>query len=161
MVAGILLILVVLMFFATNEAMGYYFENCYEEDVFDCMMGILEEEEEPEPDAVAATGGYEYKGYTVSLTVNVPLGGGSLSGAMTGACDGKVTGSYDGQNNGVISGKITGTCDPFVVKIPASADFNGTVNKTGKTVPIRFTGRGGGITHQGSMSLGYTVKAAE
>ena len=29
------------------------------------------------------------------------------------------------------------------------------LNKDGKVVPIGFTGRGGGLTHQGSMSLAF------
>lgn len=66
-----------------------------------------------------------------------------------------MNGTYNGRPNGAISGKMTGVCSPFFVNIPASADFSGTVNKTGKTVPITFTGRGGGFSHNGATALSY------
>jgi hypothetical protein len=66
-----------------------------------------------------------------------------------------VKGTFDGKNNGAISGTMNGTCDPFFIKIPASATFGGTVNKDGKVVPITFNGSGGGFSHTGSVSLSY------
>ncbi len=153
--AAILLVLAALVIIGSNEALGYYMSHCDEEELFECLMSGLEDDE-PEPEgAVTATGTYSYKDYPITLTLNIPLEGGNVTGSMTGTCDGRVKGTFSGKPNGVISGKVTGTCDPFFVKIPASADFNGTVNKTGKVVPISFTGRGGGITHEGSMSLEY------
>ncbi len=149
------LIVLLALGFGGNAAIGFYFEECDgDEDIIECIMSLGEDEPEPEG-AVVATGTYSYKDYSVEVTANIPMEGGAVTGSITGACDGKVKGKFDGQNNGVISGKITGTCDPFVVKVPASADFSGTVNKDNKNVPIRFTGRGPGFTHEGSMSLSY------
>lgn len=140
--------------FGANAGIGFYLEECPDEDIIECIMSLGEEEPEPEG-AVAAVGTYSFKDYSVIMTANIPLEGGDVTGSLTGACDGRVKGSFDGKNNGVISGKITGTCDPFFVKIPASADFSGTVNKDSKSVPISFEGRAPGMTHEGSMSLSY------
>ena len=151
--AAILLILVILLLIGSNEATGFYFTNCKGIDIMDCLMDDLEETE-PEG-AVVASGVYEWKGYTVNITMNIPLEGGTVTGVVSGTCDGKVTGTYNGQSNGVISGSMSGVCAPFFINIPSSADFTGSVNKSGKTVPISFTGRGGGLSHQGSMTLTY------
>ena len=152
--AAFILILLVLLAIGSNEAIGYYFSHCdEEEDIFDCLLGGLEE---PEPEgAVAATGTYSYKGYDVTVTMNIPLEGGAVTGSVSGTCEGRVKGTFSGQNNGVISGNLSGACSPFFVNIPAGAEFSGTVNKTGKTVPISFTGRGGGLTHEGAMTLQF------
>jgi hypothetical protein len=78
-----------------------------------------------------------------------------VTGSVSGTCEGRVKGTFNGQPNGAISGTLSGVCSPFFINIPASAEFSGTVNKTGKTVPIEFTGKGGGITHEGAMSMTY------
>lgn len=149
------IILVILLGIGSNEAMGHYWEECGEtEDIIGCMLD-WSEEEAPEG-AATATGTYTYEGHTATLTLHIPLEGGTVTGTMSGACDGTVkNGTFSGQNGGAISGKIAGSCDPFVAKIPASATFGGTVNKDAKSVPIRFTGSGAGVTHDGSMSLSY------
>lgn len=152
--AGVLIVILIILVFGGNELFGYYLENCSgDEDVFDCLLNAVEE---PEPEgAVTATGTYTFKDYSVNVTANIPLEGGNVTGSVSGTCDGKVKGSFSGQNNGAISGSMTGACSPFFVNIPAGAEFSGVVNKDSKTVPINFTGQGGGLTHEGSMSLSY------
>ncbi len=152
-----LIVGLILIAIGGNAVFGYYLDHCEEEDMFECLMGALEgqEEEEAPEGSVTAVGPYNYKDYSVSVTMNIPLEGGGVTGNMSGTCSGQVKGSFDGQKNGVISGTITGSCSPFIVNIPASADFSGTVNKDGKIVPIRFTGKGAGFTHVDSMSLSY------
>ncbi len=152
--AAFLLIALILILVGSNEAVGYYFSHCENENVFDCLMGGLEEPEEEEG-SVAASGVYEYKGYTVNITANIPLAGGNVTGSLSGTCEGTLKGTFSGQNNGVFSGRMSGACAPFFINIPASADFTGSVNKTGKTAPISFSGRGGGISHEGSVTLVY------
>ncbi len=136
----------------SNEAVGYHFSHCDGMDLFDCMLHGTEDEE-LEEGAVTATGVYSYKGYDVTITMNIPLSGGKVTGTVSGTCDGTVSGTFGG--SGPISGTLSGACDPFFVNIPAGATFNGSVNKAGKTVPISFAGKGGGITHDGSMTLTY------
>lgn len=148
-----ILILLILLALGSNAALGYYLGHCGGGDIFDCLLNRVEE---PEPEgAVVATGTYTYKDYAVTVTANIPLEGGAVTGTVSGTCDGKVTGSFNGQNNGVISGALTGACSPFFVNVPAAAEFSGTVNKDSKTVPFNFTGSGAGLTHVGSMSLTY------
>ena len=147
-------VLITLLVFGANEGAGMYFTHCEaEEDFLDCMMGAFEDEPEPEEGSVTATGDYTHKGYTVTVTMHIPLDGGNVTGSVSGACDGIVKGTYSA--NGGISGSLSGTCDPFFVKLPASAEFSGTVNKTGKAVPINFTGRCAGYSRQDGMTLVY------
>lgn len=153
--AGLLILVLIVLVFGGNELFGFYLENCYEdEDVIDCLLAATDEEAEPEG-TVAATGTYTYKDYSVNVIANIPLEGGNVTGSVSGACDGKVKGTFSGQSNGAISGTMAGGCSPFFVNVPASATFIGTVNKDAKTVPFSFTGKGAGITHEGSMSLTY------
>lgn len=149
------IILVLLIGAGSNEVLGHYFSECPDtDDIVSCM---LDWSEEPEPEgAVTAAGVYTYKDYSATLTLHIPLEGGTVTGTITGVCDGTVTGgTFSGQNNGAISGKLAGSCDPFFVKIPASGSFSGTVNKDSKVVPITVTGTGGGINRTDSMSLSY------
>lgn len=74
------LVLLILLVLGSNEAVGYYYSHCQTEELFDCLMGALEEEEEPEEGSVVATGVYEYKGYAVNVTANIPLKGGNVTG---------------------------------------------------------------------------------
>lgn len=151
--AAFILIVLILLLIGSNEAVGYYFTHCRDIDMFDCLLGGLEE---PEPEGgVVATGTYSYKGNDVNISANIPLDGGAVTGTVSGTCDGTVRGTFSGSQNGAISGRMTGVCSPFFVNIPASADFTGTVNKTSKIVPFSFSGRGGGFTHDGSMTLRY------
>lgn len=152
-ILAFLIILLILIVLGGNQAIGYYFSHCQDIEILDCLAGGLDE---PEPEgAVVATGTYTYKGNDVNITANIPLEGGTVTGTVSGTCEGTVKATFSGQNNGVISGKMMGACSPFFVNIPASAEFSGTVNKTSKTVPFHFSGRGGGLTHDGSMSLSW------
>lgn len=153
--AAILLVLVALILVGSNAAVGHYYSNCQDVALFDCLMNRLEDEPEPEEGTVTATGTYSYKGYDVNITMNIPLKGGAVTGTVSGTCDGAVKATYNGQANGKISGTLSGVCSPFFVNIPSGGDFSGTVNKSGKTVPITFNGRGGGLDHTGSMTLTY------
>lgn len=148
------IILVLLIGVGSNEALGHYMSECRDaEDIMDCM---LDWSEEPVPEGSAtATGTYTYQDYSVTLVLHIPLEGGAVTGTISGACDGTAKGTYNGQDNGAITGTISGACDPFFVKVPASATYNGVVNKGTKAVPISFTGQGAGVTHDGSMSLSY------
>lgn len=147
------LVLLILVVIGSNAAVGYYFQHCQGEDLFECLLNRVEE---PEPEgAVVATGVYNYDDYSVTVTANIPLAGGAVTGSVSGTCDGKLKGTFNGQDNGQISGTIAGTCSPFFVNVPAGATFGGVVNKDSKTVPINFTGKGVGLTHEGSMSLNY------
>ena len=149
--AAFMLILLILLALGSNEAVGYYLSHCEDVEIMACLMGSLEDDE-PEEGEVVATGVYEYKGNSVTVTMNIPLAGGSVTGVVSGTCDGKFKGNYAG---GAITGSMSGVCAPFFVNIPASAQFNGSVNKAGKTVPLSFTGKGAGITHEGAMVLTY------
>ncbi len=147
-------VLITLLVFGANEGAGMYFTHCeVEEDFMDCMMEAFEEDEaEPEEGSVTAVGNYTVKDYTVTVTMHIPLNGGTVTGSVSGACEGVVKGT---SANGAISGKLSGTCDPFFVKLPASAEFSGTVSKTSQAVPINFTGRCAGYSKQDGMTLMY------
>lgn len=150
----LILLAIFVLIFGGNEVLGEYLENCsIEENVFECLSQMTEEEPKPEG-TVTATGTYTYNDYSVDVTANIPLEGGAVTGSISGTCSGKVKGNYNNQT-GVISGAMSGACSPFIVNVPASAEYAGTVNKSAKTVPISFTGKGAGITHEGSMSLSY------
>jgi len=84
--------------------------------------------------------------------MNIPLAGGPISGSVSGTCEGRVTGS---NNGGSLTGSMSGACSPFIMAVPASATFSGSVNKAGKTVPVSFSGKGGSFTHNGSLTLTY------
>jgi hypothetical protein len=153
--AAIIIILLILVMLGGNEAMGFYLRNCQGVELMDCLMERLEDPE-PEPEgSVTATGTYNYKDFSVSVTLQVPLKGGSVTGTVSGSCQGKAQGTYSGQDGGAITGTMTGSCNPFIINIPASATFGGPVNKGGKVIPVSFSGRGAGITHDGAMTLTY------
>lgn len=155
----VIVLVIIAAIFGINEGIEAYSLKCQgDESIWDCLLRREEEEsltEDQKNSVVTASGPYTYDDYSVSLTMKIPLSGGPVTGSISGACAGSVKASFSGQNNGVISGKITGVCNPFYVNVPASATFNGIVNKDSKTVPIRFTGKGAGITHEGSMVLAY------
>ena len=146
-----LLVLLILVALGSNEAVGYYFTHCEDRELMDCLMREVEADEAEEGDVVA-TGVYEYKGNSVTVTMTIPLGGGGVTGVVSGTCEGSFKGNY---GDGALTGSMSGVCAPFFINIPASATFVGSVNKPAKTVPVTFTGRGGGITHEGAMVLTY------
>ncbi len=158
--AAFIIIVLILFIVGSNEALGYYFSHCGDMDIFDCLMGGLEEDE-PEEGSVTATGTYELKGNTVDVTMHIPLTGGAVTGTVSGTCDGRITGTFDGGATGSISGSMSGACSPFFVNIPAGANFSGSVNKSSRTVQYGFNGSGGGFNHSGAMTLTYPQAAAE
>jgi hypothetical protein len=154
------MLILIIVCFGANEGVGFYYGQCDEDDsnFLSCLIDELaneDGEDEPAEGTVAATGTYEYKGYDVTITANIPLKGGAVTGTVSGTCEGQVKGTYNGQQGGAFTGKLSGVCAPFFVNIPAGADFSGSVNKTGKTAPISFNGGGGGFKHEGSMTLSY------
>ncbi len=153
---AIVLIAFIFLVVGGNEAAGIYFSHCNSQDDFDCLWEELEkpEGEEEEEGTVTAVGSYTYKDYTVAVTMHIPLGGGAVTGSVADTCEGRVNGNYNSQT-GVISGSMAGACSPFFVNVPANAPFNGSVNKTTKTVQYDFQGSGGGFKHEGTMTLKY------
>ncbi len=150
----IILVVIIAFIFGINFGFGSYSANCGDMPLFDCIADIMEEEEEA-TNVVTATGPYSYKDYSITMTAQIPLEGGEVTGSVTGDCSGKVTGTFNGENGGSITGKLAGACNVFFVNVPASATFSGVVNKDSKTVPINFQGSGGGFSHNDSMSLAY------
>ncbi len=155
--AAVMIIIFVVLFVGTNEGVGFYYTACDEEDgnFISCLLDeMMSEDEEAEPEAgtVTAVGAYEYKGYEVTIRLNVPLNGGAVNGTVSGTCEGPIKGNNAG---GTITGNMSGVCAPFFVNIPASAEFHGSINKSGKTVPVSFNGRGGGLSHEGATTLTY------
>jgi hypothetical protein len=104
---------------------------------------------------VTARGSFKKDKYGVDIVLDFILEGGVVTGSFSGDCKGKISGYYDGKDGGVISGKAFGTCDPFVVPIPATATFSGMVSQKQKTVPINGTGTAAGISGTGSLILSY------
>lgn len=157
---GILFFFILLIFLIIMFDMGYIFlsKECMDTSPIECALNILtgEDEAPPEEGSVTATGviSREYKGENRSVTVslNIPLEGGAVTGSFTGDCDGNITGTYAGGESGAISGKGSGSC-AFI--IPASGSFSGVVNKSAKTVPVSGTGSAAGISGEGSLTLTY------
>lgn len=151
---GILFVIIAFIF-GINFGFGSYSANCGDMPLFDCISDIMAEDEEEATNVVTATGPYSYKDYSITMTAQIPLEGGEVTGSVSGDCSGKVTGTYNGENGGSITGKLAGACNVFFVNVPAKATFSGVVNKDSKTVPITFQGSGGGFSHEDSMSLAY------
>lgn len=151
------IILMAAALFGGLQGIKYYALNCQGMMVSDCILKASDETETVQKDGtvVKASGPYTYSGHSVAIVMNIPLDGGGVTGTVTGDCTGNVKGTYDGKDNGVISGSLTGYCTIAIVPVPAKAAFQGTVNKTGKTVPVSFDGSGAGFTHSGSLSLSY------
>lgn len=149
---AICIIAFVLLGVGFNQAAGYYFEHCSDEDVFECF---LSKNEELKHIGVTAKGTYAYKDYSADFTFYIPLDGGDVTGDISGVCNGTVKGTYDGQENGVISGQMAGYCDPFFIKIPAKGTFNGIVQKEAKKVPLFIKGSGGGLEKEDNIVLTF------
>jgi len=104
---------------------------------------------------IIAHGTFSKGDYNVNITLNFPLEGGVVSGDFSGDCSGKITGSYDSKDSGVITGKAFGSCNPFLIPIPASANFSGTVNQQQKNIFITGTGSAVGVSGSGSLTLTF------
>lgn len=151
----IFILVVAGLILGSNELIGWYGFNCGDEPIFECLDGVFSEDEADPKGVVTASGPYSYDDYSITMTMKIPLGGGEVTGNVSGDCGGKITGGYNGKDNGPISGKMAGSCKVFGVNVPASATWGGAVNKAGKVVPISFDGSGGGFSHQGSLPLSY------
>jgi hypothetical protein len=104
---------------------------------------------------IVAHGSFTKDKYSVGITLYFTREGGAVSGEFSGACTGAITGSYDGTDGGTISGTAVGSCDPFLIPIPAKAQFSGIVNQQQKTVSLDGTGSAAGISGSGSLVLTY------
>jgi hypothetical protein len=154
---GILIIVAIVLIglpYAFDKAYVFYELNCTEKTLEDCLFH-RPEEEKPQEGSVTATGSYSLSGHSVIVTMHIPLTGGPVTGQVSGDCYGNIKGSFTGQNNGAISGSIHGACSIFVIDVPGKVTFKGSVNKDTKSVPIGFTGSGGGFSKTDSMMLSY------
>jgi len=157
---GILLIfiLILILIFCGDLAFIFISENCIDESIFTCLMGMLgeDEEEEAQEGSVTATGviSGEYDGDTKSVTVTLtfPLEGGAVTGGFEGDCDGNIKGTFVGGNGGAISGTGKGKCAWI---LPASGSFSGRVDTSSKTVPIHGKGSVPGFSGEGDLTLTY------
>lgn len=104
---------------------------------------------------VSATGSFQKDKYSVSITMNFPEEGGGVTGSFSGDCSGNIQGVYEGKESGKIMGKAVGSCDPFFVPVPASAEFEGMVNSDTKIVLINGTGSAMGFSGSGNVTLSY------
>lgn len=163
---GIAVFLYLLAFFAlligVDYAYIFYKDVCGNLGINSCMKQINSKDKtasgenaEKNGEVVTAAGTFTYNKYSVKINLDIPLGGGEVIGKFDGTCSGKVTGTYDGKDGGTISGNAHGSCSPFMVPIPASATYKGSVNQKQKTVPLNATGGAMGIKKSGSMVLNY------
>ncbi len=104
---------------------------------------------------LTATGSFQKDKYGVSISLTFPKEGGSVTGSFSGDCNGTIRGAYDGETTGMIRGKAVGSCSPFSIPVPASADFTGTVNMATKSIPITGTGSAMGFSGSGNVTLSF------
>ena len=151
-----IIILIILLLIMGDLAFIFTSSECIDENIFSCLVGMIgEDDEEDQEGGVVATGviSGEYGGENRSVTVslNIPLEGGAVTGNFSGDCDGNIKGTYAG-GGGVINGTAKGSC-AFVM--PASGKFSGTVNVSSKTVPLNGSGSVPGFSGEGSLTLTY------
>ena len=104
---------------------------------------------------ITAQGTFSKSKYNVVVTLNFNLEGGAVFGKFSGDCSGNISGNYDGKDGGIISGTAVGSCNPFLVPIPASATFTGTVSHQQKSIPITGSGTAVGVSGSGSLVLTF------
>lgn len=155
---GCLLVVLIVLLLVVMGDMAYIYmsEECLDDDnIVECLEGLVGEEAEPEGETVTATGNisgeYGKSQRSVDISLTIPLKGGKVTGSFSGDCDGSITGDYAG-NGGAISGKAKGAC-AFIM--PAWADWSGTVNTAGKTVPVNAKGGIPGFTGEKALTLKY------
>lgn len=158
-IAGIFVMFLVLLIIIAGIIgldLGYigYITRCGDVPIGECLKATPTPTPNPET-SVVAVGTFSAKGYGVTITMNVPLEGGAVSGSFSGDCQGKVSGTYNGHDNGIISGKAYGSCNPFSLPVPASATFTGNVNKSGETIDISGQGSAAGFSGSGSLTLTF------
>lgn len=154
----ILIILFLIIGIGIGADLAYieYLVRCGDTPVKQCLNENKEEEiiEENE-EVVTATGAINAEQGSVSLTMNIPLGGGAVTGQFSGKCNGNITANFAGGDNGAISGTAHGSCSTDLLPVPVSATFNGTVNKEGKIVPVNGTASVLGFSGSKSVTLSY------
>jgi len=79
------------------------------------------------------------QGHTISISVKIPKNGGNVSGNISGDCAGDISGHYDGKDEGDINGSANVSCKYLFVRLPGTATFDGTVDKTDKTAELYIT----------------------
>lgn len=154
-VLGVLLFIAffLLAVFGLDYAFVEYYRKCGDIPLQECLTQNPEKPAEAaKEEVVIATGDFSYKKYSIHISMNIPLGNGSITGQVTGTCKATIKGNYE---NGNINGKAFGSCNPFVIPVPAKATFTGRVNQAAKTVPITGHGSTVGIAKEGSLTLTY------
>ena len=104
---------------------------------------------------VTAQESVEYQGYHVTITITIPLAGGTIHGSFSGDCNGTINGTYAGGNGGAISGSASGTCTVLYVPVPISGGFTGTVNRSQRSVTLVGSGDLANLADQGELTLNY------
>jgi hypothetical protein len=145
----LVLLIIIGLLIGMDFAYIAYLNQCGDEPLGECLSS--QHTEELEIETVTATGSIEVQGYQVNITMNIPLDGGGVTGSFFGDCSGQITGEYAGG----LQGKAFGSCNPFLVPIPAKASFTGSVNRELKTVPISGSGSAAGFSGSGSLTLQY------
>lgn len=84
---------------------------------------------------------FSYEGHNITISLSIPQNGGSVTGNISGDCNGNISGRFDGNNNGNINGEAKSTCQLYFMQIPATATFNGTINKVEKIMQLQVDGQ--------------------
>lgn len=105
--------------------------------------------------SVLAKGYYVYKNNYIEIILNVPLSGGKVSGSFSGICRGVISGEFEGRDGGVISGIGHGSCSPYLIPIPVSADFTGNADFKDKAFPVNIIARFPWFSENGSLTLNF------
>lgn len=158
-ILALLIVLFMIVIFGVDEGYGFYSAHCGGENIIDCMLNksdTMELTPSEKSSMVTATGTYSFKGYSVDVKANIPLSGGPVTGVVTGDCFGKMQGRFDGLDRGILSGTMNGACGAFLLNVPASATYNGSVFESSRIVRFSFSGQTtGGLSHDGEMELKY------
>lgn len=84
-------------------------------------------------DKIVMKGIYKLSTYEVEFSITLPKAGGTISGNLSGACEGPITGNASAQNQNntsEINGNYSGECKPIPTlgfATPMSGDFSGKV----------------------------------
>jgi len=132
-----------------------YNTRCGDTPVGECLSATPSSTPDIETSEVAR-GTFSEKGYSVSLSMTIPLGGGAVVGSFSGDCSGVINGNYDGGENGMIRGDARGSCKtPILLPVPASGTFDGLVDVNGGMVSINGTGSALGFSGSRSLILSF------
>ena len=155
---AVLFILFIILGLLIGADYGYIALTGYCENVptMECISGTKPNkpaEPAQKQTVIVATGNISGDKYNVTVTMNIPVEGGAVTGTFSGTCDGKISGTAT--KDGAISGEAFGSCSLVVVPVPARGEFDGTVIPQTKSVPIMGTGTAMGISKSGSITLTY------